>query len=167
VHVRFRVLPSETPLRTIGAIHIGKFLKVNGIIVKTTAVKPLLMKAAFRCNSCGEISYMEQTGRFQRKPRACLSCNRSWDFQLVPKESVFIDSQKITIQEPPPCQLPRQILVELRGDIVNIARLGDRVRIIGSVSIMKRQRAGGILRIFDVIIEANNIGLIDSQPKFL
>lgn len=61
VHVRFRVLPSETPLRTIGAIHIGKFLKVNGIIVKTTAVKPLLMKAAFRCNSCGEITYMEQT----------------------------------------------------------------------------------------------------------
>ncbi len=99
VHVRLRALPAETPLRRIGAEHIGRLVMVNGIIVRASAVTPLLMKAAFRCTSCGEMSYLEQTSQYLRTPQECPSCNRRRGFELVPKESVFIDSQRITIQE--------------------------------------------------------------------
>jgi replicative DNA helicase Mcm len=93
VHVRFRGLPADTPLRRIGAEHIGRFVMVNGIIVRATAVLPLLIRSAFRCTSCGETILLEQTDQFLRMPSECPSCNRRRGFELIPKESVFIDSQ--------------------------------------------------------------------------
>ena len=167
IRVRLRGLPAETPLRRIGADHIGKLVMVTGIIVRATAVRPLLMKAAFRCSFCREITYMKQMGQYMRTPAECPFCKRRRGFKLVPNESVFIDSQRITIMEFPMCQLSRQVNVELKGDIVNFARLGNRVNIIGSVGIIKRQGEGGILRIFDFILEVNNIELSDSLLKFL
>ena len=109
VHVRFSSLLNETPLQRIGAIHIGKLVMVNGIIKRISTVSPLLMKAAFICTSCGEIIYIDQMSRFMRTPRECPSCNIRWGFELVPKESVFIDSQRITLQGFPIRKLPRQM----------------------------------------------------------
>jgi len=171
VHVRFRGLPSETPLRRIGAEHIGRLVMVNGIIVRSTAVLPLLIKSAYRCTSCGEMILLEQTDEFLRVPSECPSCNRRRGFELVPRESVFIDSQRLTIQERPeelpPGQLPRQVHVELRDDIVDVARPGDRVSLTGSLGLLRRQGRGGTLRVFDFVLEANNIDVSGREMELL
>ena len=171
VHVRFRGLPTDTPLRRIGAEHIGRFVMVNGIIVRATAVLPLLIRSAFRCTSCGETILLEQTDQFLRMPSECPSCNRRRGFELVPKESVFIDSQRITIQERPeelpPGQLPRQVNIELRDDIVDIARPGDRVSLTGYLGLLRRQGRGGTLRVFDFIIEANSVEVSGREMELL
>jgi replicative DNA helicase Mcm len=136
VHVRFRGLPTETLLRRIGAEQIGRLVMVNGIIVRATNVQPFITKAAFRCSQCGETILLDQTDQFLKTPRECPSCNSRRGFELVPKESVFIDSQRVTIQERPeelpPGQLPRQVNIELRDDIVDAARPGDRISITGA-----------------------------------
>jgi len=171
VHVRFRGLPSETPLRRIGAEHIGRLVMVNGIIVRSTAVLPLLIKSAYRCTSCGEMILLEQTDEFLRVPSECPSCNRRRGFELVPRESVFIDSQRLTIQERPeelpPGQLPRQVHVEPRDDIVDVARPGDRVSLTGSLGLLRRQGRGGTLRVFDFVLEANNIDVSGREMELL
>jgi replicative DNA helicase Mcm len=171
VHVRFRGLPGETPLRRIGAEHIGRLVLVNGIIVRATAVLPLLIKSAYRCVSCGEMILLEQTDEFLRTPSECPSCNRRRGFELVPKESVFIDSQRLTIQERPeelpPGQLPRQINVELRDDIVDTARPGDRASLTGFLGLLRRQGRGGVLRVFDFVLEANNIDVSGREMELL
>ncbi len=171
VHVRFRGLPGETPLRRMGAEHIGRLVMVNGIIVRATAVLPLLIRSAYRCLSCGEMILLEQTDQFLRTPSECPSCNRRRGFELVPKESVFIDSQRLTIQERPeelpPGQLPRQINVELRDDIVDTARPGDRASLTGFLGLLRRQGRGGILRVFDFVLEANNIDVSGREMELL
>ncbi len=171
VHVRLRALPAETPLRRIGAEHIGRLVMVNGIIVRASAVTPLLMKAAFRCTSCGEMSYLEQTGQYLRTPQECPSCNRRRGFELVPKESVFIDSQRITIQERPeelpPGQLPRSLNIELRDDLVDVARPGDRVSVTGTIGLLQRRGRGGVLRIFDLTLQANNVDVSGREMEML
>jgi replicative DNA helicase Mcm len=171
IHFRLRSLPHETPLRRIGADHIGKLVMVNAIIVRATAVTPLLMRAAFQCNSCGETTYIEQTSQYMRTPPECPSCNRRRGFELVHEESVFIDSQRITIQERPeelpPGQLPRSVTVELRDDLVDIARPGDRISVIGSIGLLQRRGRGGTLRIFDLFLEANSIDVSGREMEML
>ena len=50
--VKIKGLPTETPLYAIGSMHIGKFVMINGIIVRMTSVSPLLIKASFSCKVC-------------------------------------------------------------------------------------------------------------------
>jgi replicative DNA helicase Mcm len=171
VHVRLRGLPVETLLRRIGAEHISRLVMVSGIIVRATAVQPYITKAAYRCSSCGEMILLDQTDQFLRTPKKCSTCDSRRGFELVPSESVFIDSQRITIQERPeelpPGQLPRQVNVEIRDDIVDIARPGDRVSITGTIGMLRRQGRGGTLRVFDFVLEANNIDVSGREMELL
>ncbi len=171
LNVRFRALPTETALRRIGAEHIGRLIMITGIIVRATSVQPFILKAAFTCNQCGETILLDQTDQFLKTPRECPSCSSRRGFELNPKESVFIDSQRIAIQERPeelPAgQLPRQINVDLRDDIVDIARPGDRVNLTGVLNLIRKQSRGGTLRVFDFALEANNVDVSGREMELL
>ncbi len=171
VHVRFRGLPFETPLRRIGAEHIGRLVLVTGIIVRASAVQPFITNAAYRCTSCGEMILMEQTDQFLKTPVQCPSCNSRRGFELVPKESVFIDSQRISIQERPeelPAgQLPRSVNVELKDDVVDVARPGDRISLTGTLGLLRKQGRGGTLRVFDLALEANSVDVSGREAELL
>ncbi len=165
-HVRFRGLPEATDLRKIGARHIGRMIMVRGIIVRATPIKPLLLKAAFRCKRCQTINYIEQTGPTVSKPAECINpdCKyRGRDFELVPEESVFVDYQQVTVQERPedlpPGQLPRSMRVVLQGDLVDVARPGDRVSITGIV----RAVMAGTSRVFNLYLEANYVDTVGRE----
>jgi replicative DNA helicase Mcm len=171
VNVRFRALPAETALRRIGAEHIGRLVMVTGIIVRATNVQPFILKAAFTCGQCGETILLDQTDQFLKTPRECPSCSSRRGFELNPKESVFIDSQRIAIQERPeelPAgQLPRQINVEFKDDVVDVARPGDRVSITGVLNLIRKQSRGGTLRVFDFTLEANNVDVSGREMELL
>jgi replicative DNA helicase Mcm len=171
VNVRFRALPAETHLRRIGAEHIGHLIMVTGIIVRATSVQPFILKAAFTCSQCGETILLDQTDQFLKTPRECPSCSSRRGFELNPKESVFIDSQRIAIQERPeelPAgQLPRQINVEFKDDVVDVARPGDRVSITGVLNLIRKQSRGGTLRVFDFTLEANNVDVSGREMELL
>ena len=171
VHVRIRRLPTETLLRKIGSEHISALIMVNGIIVRATAVQPYIQKAAFRCTSCGEMILLDQNDQFLTTPKECSSCSSRRGFELVPKESVFMDSQRITIQERPeelpPGQLPRQVNIELMDDLVDVARPGDRVSITGTLGLLRKQGRGGTLRTFDLVVQSNNIDVSGREMELL
>jgi len=161
VNVQVKGLLEVVPLRKIGSRHIGHLIMVGGITVRASSINSLLTRAAFRCLSCGEMSYGIQGGQLMKTPTRCESCGKRVGFELVTEESTFIDTQHITIQERPeelpPGQLPRSVTIEIRGNLVDVARPGDRVSIVGIVRANPKIGRGGTSRIFDLYLGANYI----------
>ncbi len=171
VNVRYRNLPAETPLRRIGADHISHLIMVHGIIVRASSVTPLVVRATFRCPVCGELNHIEQSGQTIQKPQKCIACDNRKGFTLVPKESIFIDSQNVSIQERPedlpPGQLPRSIHVELKDDLVDIARPGDRITLTGFIKLLPRYGRGGELRTFDIQVDSSYLEVSGREMELM
>jgi len=173
ITVRIVRLLEPTPLRKLGAAHIGKLVMIEGIVVRSTPVRPMVMRAAFKCRGCGNITYIEQTGPFLKAPFACAdpSCRRKGPFDFVQEESSFIDSQDLRIQERPedlpPGQLPRTLHVKLIGsEIVDVARPGDHVSIVGMVrAAAPTMPKVGKLRTFVLHLDANSIEVLGKEPE--
>ncbi|MEM1563235.1 MAG: minichromosome maintenance protein MCM [Candidatus Bathyarchaeia archaeon] len=173
ITVRIVRLLEPTPLRKLGAAHIGKLVMIEGIVVRSTPVRPMVMRAAFKCRGCGNITYVDQTGPFLKAPFACAdpSCRRKGPFDFVQEESTFIDSQDLRIQERPedlpPGQLPRTLHVKLVGsEIVDVARPGDHVSIVGIVrAAAPTMPKVGKLRTFVLHLDTNSIEVLGKEPE--
>jgi replicative DNA helicase Mcm len=173
VIVRIVRLVEATQLRKLGSDHIGKLVMVEGIVVRSTPVRPMIMRAAFKCKRCGEITPINQTGQFLKAPFACSnpSCGAKGLFDFVQEESTFIDSQDLRMQERPedlpPGQLPRTLHIKLIGsEIVDIARPGDHVSIVGTIrAVSPTLPRVGKLRTFILHVDANSIEVLGKEPE--
>ena len=173
VTVRIVKLLGKEQLRRLGSKQMGKLVMIEGIVVRATPVRPMVMNAAFRCKRCGTINHVEQTGQFLRAPPVCQTpdCGREGPFEFVQDASTFIDSQDLRLQEKPedlpPGQLPRTLNVKLVGsEIVDLARPGDHVSIVGIVRAFAPSRPGiGKLRIFILHLDANSIEVLGKEPE--
>jgi replicative DNA helicase Mcm len=160
-------------LRKLGSKHIGKLVMVEGIVVRSTPVRPMVMQAVFRCKRCGEMTPVDQTGPFLRAPFVCSNptCRRKGPFDFVQEESKFIDSQELRVQERPedlpPGQLPRSLNIKLTGsEIVDVARPGDHVSIVGTVrAVAPTLPTVGKLRAFILHLDANSIEVLGKEPE--
>jgi len=173
VTVRIVRLLETAHLRKLGSLHIGKLVMIEGIVVRSTPVRPMVMQAVFRCKRCGEITPTDQTGPFLRAPFVCTnpSCRAKGPFDFIEEESTFIDSQELRVQERPedlpPGQLPRTLNIKLIGsEIVDIARPGDHVSIVGTVrAVAPTLPRVGKLRAFILHVEANSIEVLGKEPE--
>jgi len=173
VTARITRLLEVAPLRKLGSDHIGKLVMVEGIVVRSTPVRPMVMQAAFKCKRCGTVTYVNQTGQFLRAPFECSdpSCRRKGPFDFIQEESTFIDSQELRVQERPedlpPGQLPRALNVKLVGsEIVDVARPGDHVSIVGTVhAVAPTLPRVGKLRAFILHIDTNSIEVLGKEPE--
>jgi len=140
IHVRFRGLPEITPMRKLRSDVLGKLVEFKGVVVRASRVSPYVEKAVFQCMSCGTTVDITE-GRRMRPPTVCPnpSCPSHSTgvarFRFLIKESVLVDRQRIRVQEEqeevPPGQLPTYVDVELFDDLVDLARPGDRVDLVG------------------------------------
>ncbi len=173
VTVRFRGLPEPTPLRILGSKHIGKLVMVDGIVVRASPARPMVMEAAFKCKWCGTMSHVTQSGPFLTAPSACSSpeCRRKSSFEFVQEESTFIDSQDVRIQERPedlpPGQLPRWLDIKLLDrDLVDVARPGDHVSVVGIArAVASTVPRVGRLRSFTLHLDTNFIDVESKEPE--
>ena len=173
VTVRLKGLPESTSLRALGSANIGKLVTVEGIVVRATPVRPMVMQAAFRCKRCGNIMRVNQTDAFLRAPFECSdpACRRKGPFDFIQEESTFIDSQELRIQERPedlpPGQLPRALGLKLVGrDVVDVARPGDHVSVVGIVrATAPTVPRVGKLRVFTLHLDVNYIDVLGKEPE--
>lgn len=171
--VRVIELLEAAPLRKLGSEHIGKLVMVEGIVVRSTPVRPMAMRAAFKCRRCGELSFEDQAGQFLKAPFQCKNpeCGSKGSFDFIQDESTFIDSQDLRVQERPedlpPGQLPRTLQVKLVGsEIVDVARPGDHVSIVGIVRVVAPSLPRvGKLRTFRLHLDANSIEVLGKEPE--
>jgi replicative DNA helicase Mcm len=173
ITVRIVGLWEPTQLRKLGSDNIGKLVMVGGIVVRSTPVRPMVMKAAFKCKRCGTVAYIIQTGQFLRPPFECSdpTCKGKGPFDFIQEESAFIDSQDLHLQERPedlpPGQLPRTLRVKLIGsEIVDIARPGDHVSVVGIIrAFAPTLRGVGKLRVFMLHLDANSTEVLGKEPE--
>jgi replicative DNA helicase Mcm len=173
IDARIVRLLESAPRRRLGSTLIGNLVMVEGIVVRSSPVRPMVMQGAFKCKRCGTIMPVTQTGQFLKAPFACSSpeCQSKGPFDFVQEESTFIDSQDLRIQERPedlpPGQLPRTLNVKLVGsEIVDVARPGDHVAIVGIVRAVAPTLPGvGKLRTFTLHIDANSIEVLGKEPE--
>jgi replicative DNA helicase Mcm len=173
VAVRIVRLLEAAPLRKLGSEQIGKLVMVEGIVVRSSPVRPMVMQAVFKCKRCGTVTPVNQTGSFMRGPFACSSpdCKSKGPFEFVQEDSAFIDSQDLRVQERPedlpPGQLPRTLSIKLVGkEIVDVARPGDDVSAVGLVRAMASTLPGvGKLRTFILHLDANSIEVLGKEPE--
>lgn len=147
IKVRIKGLFSKTKIREIRAQHIGRLVAVEGIIVRITPVKSKLYQATYVCRRCmdQEVTTIVKSSLIPKSIR-CPNCRKSDALELDVKRSLFVDYQKAVLQEKPeelpPGQLPRAVEVEIEGDIVDVARPGDRVIVVGIVRAKQTRMEG-------------------------
>ena len=137
-HLRIEDLTDNVHLRFLKTEHLGLLSSFEGIVIGVTDTKPLLIEGHFKCASCGEPNQIvEFPEGIYSPPYQCKNdtCQRKGSLALQIEYSRFIDWQKITIQEKPeelpPGQLPQSIMIHVLDDLVDQARPGDRVKVVG------------------------------------
>ncbi len=136
-HIRIDNYTEKVLLRTLKTEHLGLLTSFEGIVIGVTETKPLLIEGHFKCASCGHHQVENFPEGIYSPPYQCGDehCQRKGSLTLLIEDSQFIDWQKITIQEKPeelpPGQLPQSIMIHVLDDLVDQARPGDRVKIVG------------------------------------
>jgi replicative DNA helicase Mcm len=139
---------------------LGKLICISGIVKRVSEVKPLILKAAFKCARCPTVIVESQNELYIKEPLECYKeqngCGRSagsTQFSLVPNECIYSDYQKIDIQETPeslrggkqPTSLSCYVLNNLVGKILP----GERVTLNGIIE-LDRMKEKSELSIVDI-----------------
>jgi len=167
INVRFTNLPRKTLIRNIRSDDINTFLSVEGILRKTTEVRPRIVEAAFRCPA-GHFTYKRQKyGKFI-EPEGCATDGCTFKkLELMPKRSKFVDSQKLRIQESPEGlrggEQPQTLDVDVTDDLSGKVSPGDRVIINGILRSMQRIVKGEKSTVFDIFLECNSIEIAEKE----
>lgn len=170
VSVRIRNLQDKMSIRKVTTEHLDRLVAVTGIVVRTSDLKPMAVEAAFKCVKCGQMAHVDQTKMMLKHPSGCEHCDEKRNFELVEKETKFVDYQVIRMQESPeelpPGQLPQSFDISLVGDLVNASRPGDRVILTGVVRAEPEYSQGrGKLRLFRSTIEGNYVEVMGKEPE--
>ncbi|HMD79486.1 MAG TPA: minichromosome maintenance protein MCM, partial [Nitrososphaerales archaeon] len=167
--VRIRGISDQVPLRKVDTSYLDKMLAVSGMVVRTSELRPLMTSAAWVCPN-GHLTYQDQDEMALKKPPRCELCGEIRNFELDRKHSRFIDFQILRIQELPeelpPGQLPQFFDVNAEGDIVNLARPGDRVVLTGVVRAVQDYSPGQVrTRLFRSQIDCNHVEVRGKEPE--
>jgi replicative DNA helicase Mcm len=167
INIRFVNLPKKIAIRQIRSDHINTFISIEGILRKTTEVRPRIVEAYFRCPG-GHITVREQGyGKF-REPDGCATDGCTFKkLALVPKRSRFVDSQKLRIQESPEGlrggEQPQTLDVDATDDLTGRVAPGDRVVINGILRSVQRISHGEKSTIFEIYLECNSIEIAEKE----
>lgn len=150
INIRITDLPKDAKVDVslLRAKHLGTLVAVEGMVRKATAPRPRLSRGLYRCDKCDATVWVPQTGMLQKEPLLCPNegCNKSAPrFTLDEKNSEYIDTQRIEIQENPEGlrggKQPERLFGYVEDDISGQITPGNRVTLNGILrSVQKTER---------------------------
>lgn len=171
-NVRIKDLPDsqKVMIRDIRSHHLGKLLRIEGIIRQKSDVRPLVVTAKFECPSCGNVLTILQLDTQFKEPTKC-GCGRKGKFRMLAKE--LCDAQRMVLEEMSE-QLeggsqPKRMNVFLKNDLVSPltekkTNPGTKIIVSGIVKeIPKFLRTGGQSTSFDLLIDGNFVDPIGEE----
>jgi replicative DNA helicase Mcm len=167
INIRFKNLPKKIGIRQIRSDDINRFISVEGILRKTTEVRPRIVEAVFKCPA-GHFTHKKQKyGKFI-EPEGCATDGCTFKkLELLPKRSRFIDSQKLRVQESPEGlrggEQPQTLDIDVTDDLAGRVAPGDRVVINGILRSMQRVVRGEKSTVFDIFLECNSIEIQEKE----
>lgn len=121
---------------------MGQLLSISGTVTRTSEVRPELYLGTFQCNDCRTvIKNVEQQFKYT-EPTICQNpiCGNRSSWTLLIEQSLFLDWQKVRIQENsneiPPGSMPRSMDVIVRNDLVERAKAGDKCEFTGCLIVL-------------------------------
>ena len=167
IRVRIGNYTVQKGLREINADLINKLVSISGMVVRSSEVKPLAKKVAYKCTNCNTVTEAQLKGLVMKKPVKCPACSEK-ELEMDPESSLFIDFQLVRLQELPedlPAgQLPHYIEVTVMSDLVDQCRPGDRIILTGVIRIEQEQLAPQAkTSLFRLRMEGNNIEFLGGR----
>jgi len=155
-------------IRDLRAENLSKFIALEGIIRKATEVRPKLLMGVFSCTSCGFKQELLQDTFHFTEPLECPKddggCGKragSTTFKFIVHDSLFIDSQKIEIQETPEGlrggDQPQRIAIFLEDDLCGRVSPGDKITLTGILKAKQRKEGQVKGTVFDIFLQGNCI----------
>ncbi|MGA7846773.1 MAG: minichromosome maintenance protein MCM [Thermoplasmata archaeon] len=161
-------------IREIRETDLNRFIAIDGIVRKATEVRPQIKDAVFSCAACrAEVHELQdETSPIFREPIECYTaqggCGKPASrtrFRLLPEKSLYLDSQRIEIQENPESLKggahPQGLSVLLTEDLTGRVIPGNRVIAVGTLKSLQRATASrtGVIRstTFDLILLGNSL----------
>lgn len=166
VHVRITELPIADKIRELRQKDIDNLIRVQGVITRRTGVSPQMKAIAYDCGSCGTTlgPYKTDSGSLEAlRPGSCINCQARGPFRLNTIKTEYRNFQRITLQETPgsvpPGRVPRYKEVILLGDLIDTARPGEEIDVIGiyTHSDMTLSKGRGGHPTFGTVIYANSV----------
>jgi len=158
--------------RTLTARHLGNLVCLEGIITKCSLVRPKVVKSVHFCPATGktlERVYSDLTS-FDAYPSTAAYPTQDEDGNTLQTEfglSKFKDHQTLSVQEmpekAPAGQLPRSVDIIADNDLVDMAKPGDRVQIIGNFRCMPGKKGGYTTGTFRTVLIANHVELLTKE----
>lgn len=172
LRLRITQLPAlaHRPIREIRESDLNHLIAIDGIVRKATEVRPQIREAVFSCNVCrAEIHEIQDDGSLVvREPIECSACGRPIGrtrFRLLAEKSVYIDGQRIEIQENPETLKggahPQGVTVLLTEDQTGRVIPGNRIVANGLLRSLQRAtvaRGGAVKSVsFDLVLLGNSV----------
>src|SRR3989344_2452511 len=175
---RFKNFPeaAQVRIRDLRAQHIGKFIQVDGIVRRASEVRPEVSVAIFECPQCWSKISVEQNEKFLKPPAFCdgkdekdNECGYKGKFELAAQK--LIDSRRIVLEEPYETTTGSRsgdITIYLVGDLTTPEMQrktdpGNRLKITGIVTELRKIIKGSMKRQLDIFIEANHAESADIE----
>lgn len=171
IRARIANFPLHRSLRQINSETISHITSVSGMVVRASEIKPLAKKLVYRCPDGHITSTATSQGMSVEAPTICSNPDcKHRNLEMSIKESDFIDFQILRLQELPedlpPGQIPHYIDVNIKQDLVDNARPGDRIVLTGVVRIEQEPVRGvsqGRSGLHRLRIEGNNIEFLGGR----
>eukprot|EP00035_Acanthoeca_spectabilis_P005812 m.117579 g.117579 ORF g.117579 m.117579 type:complete len:740 (+) comp13201_c0_seq1:65-2284(+) len=155
-------------IRQVEACHIGKLVQLEGIVIRSTPVKPQITVATYACERCNSEIYQTITSPTFMPMTVCNSdicVTNKWNgrLQMMCRGSRFQKFQELKIQEMakdvPTGHVPRTMTVHAYGDVTRCASPGDQI-IISGIFLPKPHQGFKAIRaglLSDTYLEAQSI----------
>lgn len=136
IHVRITDLPVKNTLRELRQSQLNCLIRVSGVVTRRTGVFPQLKWVKYNCGKCSALlGPFYQDIHNEIKINTCPSCQSKGPFNVNMEQTVYRNYQKLTIQESPgtvpPGRLPRHREVICLWDLIDQAKPGEEVEVIG------------------------------------
>lgn len=164
IHVRITEYNDLINLRDLRQSHLNNLIKLRGVVTRRTGIFPQLKYIKFDCPACKTVlGPFFQDSNQEIKIRYCSNCEYRGKMPINSEQTVYRNYQRITIQESPGSmpagRLPRHKEAILLWDLVDIAKPGEEIELIG----IYKNSYDGVLNakngfpVFATVIEANNV----------
>ncbi len=143
--------------------YVGKLIEVEGRVMMQTDIRPRFYQAAFKCQRCGELNFIQQDGVYFAEPFECQnnSCGRRGPFKLSYEDSESTDSQTIYIESAMGDAVQLTVILDKPLCAYPWERDAKFVRVVGVLNV--QQVTKNRQKEFDFVLNACSIKLTEDS----
>ncbi|GAM17420.1 hypothetical protein SAMD00019534_005950 [Acytostelium subglobosum LB1] len=130
-------LDQVRPMRQLNPSDIDQIIAIRGLIIRTSAIIPTLVRCFFQCSNCGACAESDVVKQKVIEPATCTntSCKAKASMKLVHNRCTFGEKQFVKLQETPDAipegETPHTVSMFIHSELIDIGKPGDRVEITG------------------------------------